>query len=265
MKKIKYYFKVYRMLLRLNLLKLFAYRANFYSSAVTHTVWSIFLIVAIALLTSKSSHVFGWTRNELLLMAGCYTVISSFFYFLFSRGFTDFSNIIHFGRLDSILIKPIDSQFLMTCSHASYTQICRFVIGAGFIFFIFPHTEATFSPLLILWFMLLTIFSVTIMYSFWLTLMTIAIWFTHLDNLKELLLQMNQISRFPQEMYKGASIFLFFALFPLTLVVVTPIKVLLQKASVNDIVWLVVCAISLFIISRKFWQFALRSYTSASG
>jgi ABC-2 type transport system permease protein len=66
-------------------------------------------------------------------------------------------------------------------------------------------------------------------------------------------------------MYKGASIFLFFALFPLTLVVVTPIKVLLQKASVNDIVWLVVCAISLFIISRKFWQFALRSYTSASG
>ena len=83
MKTLKRYFRVYQVLLRLNLAHLFAYRANFINSTMANTVWAIFVIVMMLLLTSKASNVYGWTRYELLIMAGLYNIIFSFFNFFF--------------------------------------------------------------------------------------------------------------------------------------------------------------------------------------
>jgi ABC-2 type transport system permease protein len=121
------------------------------------------------------------------------------------------------------------------------------------------------TPLLFFEFVLLVVFSIVIIYSSWMLIMTLTIWFPKLSNLSDLLFQVNQISKFPQEIYKGASNYLLFVLFPLTVIVVTPAKQVLHKAQVGDILLLIIFAISLFSLSRFFWRFALRFYTSASG
>jgi len=262
---IKRYLRVYRMLLRLNLNTLFAYRANFINSATANTVWAIFVIVMMLLLTSKASNIYGWTRYELLVMAGTYNIIFSIFYFFFSRNFGEFSNNIHFGRLDAYLTKPIDIQFLMSCMHVSYTHIIRFFLGTGFVIYILHKMQAVVTPLSVLYFAFFVILSVIIMYSLWLTVITLTIWYTKLSNLVDLLYESHNVSRYPQEIYKGASVYVFYALFPLTLIVTVPAKAILQKILLGDILWPIVFAVVLFVISRKFFRYALRSYTSASG
>jgi ABC-2 type transport system permease protein len=252
------------MLLRLNFMKLFAYRADLISGCIAHSIWASFVIIQMLLLTSKTSHVFGWSRNELLLLSAMYNIVFSFFYLLFSRGFSTLSTTILYGRLDGILTKPIDSQFLLTSLYITYTHLIRLVIGSGFLVYMLNLLHIRVTPFLFIGFLSLVFFSVMILYSVWMIVMTLTIWFPKLSNLSDLLYQVNGVARFPQEIYRGASSYLLFVLFPLTLIVTTPVKFLLQKALFGDIFALMVSAMTLWFISRLFWRFALRYYTSAS-
>lgn len=251
--------------MRLNVVKLLTYRADFLNSILSHSIWAGFTLVQMLLLTTKTSHVFGWSRSELLVLAAMYNIIFCFFYLFFSRGFSSFSTTINFGRLDGILTKPIDSQFMLTCLYVTYTHLIRFFFGVGFLIFAVTTGGLTITPVAVIETIGLIIFSVMTIYSFWMLVMTLIIWFPKLSNLTDLLYQTNQISKFPQEIYKGASLYLFFVLFPLTVIVVTPTKVLLQQATLLDVGFLIVCAVTLFAITRVFWKYALRFYTSASG
>lgn len=249
----------------LNWRKMLTYRADFLNSALAHTIWATFTIFQMLLLTSKASTVFGWSRNELLILAGIYNIIYSFFYMFFARGFNQFSNTIHFGRLDGILTKPIDSQFIMTCLYVTYTHMIRFVLGLGFLMYVLSHMHVSLTPLTILGFVSLSLCSLMLIYSFWMMVMTFVIWFPKLSNLTDLLYQTNQVSKFPQEIYKGASTYLLFVVFPLTVIIVTPAKQLLHKVQMTDVVLLLSLSITFFFVSRFFWRYALRFYTSASG
>jgi ABC-2 type transport system permease protein len=125
------------------------------------------------------------------------------------------------------------------------------------------HIPITF--LTIVEFIIMLFVSLAILYSFWFMVMTITLWHSNLENLANLLYDTNHITRFPPEMYKGASTLLLIILFPLTFIMVTPTKILLEKATLPDVLWPLFFALIMFWGSRKFWLFALRYYTSASG
>lgn len=217
------------------------------------------------LITNRSSHVFGWTRQELLLLAGLYNVFFGVFYFLFAASFTDMTNIIRLGRLDGLLLLPVDSQFSVSTRRINVFGILRSFIGAIFCIIIFQQLHATISLLQIVEFSILFILGIILMYSFWFAVLTLLIWNPTLSNLLDFLYINNAVTKYPQEMFKGGSELLYVALFPLTLVLVIPAKILLMRATLLDIFWLVILGLVFFICSRKFWKFALRSYTSASG
>ncbi|HEX8931986.1 MAG TPA: ABC-2 family transporter protein [Patescibacteria group bacterium] len=264
LKTIYRYLRVYRIFLGLNLSTLFAYRANLYNSIIANSVWAIFGLVAMLLLTSKTSHVFGWTRDELLILAGIYNIIFSIFYLLFSGNFGEFSNNIHFGRLDMLLVKPIDTQFLMTFTNIRYTQIIRLLLGASFVFYILNQMHARITIFNIFSFIFYLFIAIIILYSLWMIVMTFTLWFTKLSNLVDFMYEIHNVAKYPSEIYHSLNFITYLVIFPLTLVVAIPTKALLQKILMGDIFWPVLLAITLFWLSRKFWRFALRAYSSVS-
>lgn len=251
--------------MKLSLASLLAYRVNFINGIFSSLVWSIFGMLATFLLTSKTQHIFGWSRNELLVLTACYNIFFGVFYMFFSRNFAEMTRIIHFGQLDTYLLRPIDSQFSLTCWTQGFYQITRVVVGTLFLFYILSLMHVHVTPWSVLFFLLLFIFGIMIMYSIWFMILTITIWFTNLSNLVDFMYSVNIITKYPQEMYKGFSEYLFLALFPLTLVLVIPVKEILHKILLSDIFILLIVAVIMLFISRHFWKFALRFYTSASG
>lgn len=260
----KRYLKVYLTLVKLNYSNQLAFRADFVNSLIGNAAWSIFQITSTLLLTSRTPRVFGWTREEFLLLAAIYNVVLSVFYTHFSRNFNELPDNIHYGRLDSFLVKPIDSQFLLSCWHMGFGNILRFIIGIGFIGYLAMQINLDLTFWSILGFFALLAFSVLIVYSVWFIVMTITVWLSRLSNLVDVLYGINWVMRYPQEMFKGLGIYMFFIIFPLTFVVVSPAKVLLQKILLGDVLWPIVLSVGLFLVSRMFWKFALRYYTSAS-
>ncbi len=256
--------RIYVKLLHLNLLSLVLYRAHFFSSLLASVGWGVFSLYSVVLLTSKTQSVFGWQRDELLFLNGLYGIIVGTFHVIFSRNFERISSVIHLGHLDQVLLKPVDSQFLLSFWLFGYATISRVIIAVVYTAVIANalHLQIRFDQFI--GFLLLMVVSLTTLYSLWFLLITSTMWFTKLSNLIELMFTLTGSARYPQEILRQLSEYVFIFFLPLTLIITIPAKVYLQKVQSIDIVWLILFSFILFIVSRKFWKFALRFYTSAS-
>ena len=259
------YFRIYRTLLKMNFSVLVAYRTNFMNNIVSSLSWGIFSLLSVYILTFNSRSVFGWSRDELLLLNGLYGIVIGVFHTAFTRNFERFANIIHFGRLDGILLKPLDPLFLLTFWLFNYAGISRIMIAAVFSWYFATRIGLSLTILQIAGFTLYMFMGILLLYSVWCNVLTFTIWKTRLTNLVDLMFSLTGTARFPREMYRCTSEYVYLFLFPFTLIVNVPARIYLGKAGLSDQV--ILCAVSLvsLIAARKFWKYALRSYTSASG
>lgn len=260
----KHYFNIYKMLLKLNFSRLTAYRSNFVNSLLSALAWGLFSVFSIVLLTSRTTSVFGWEREEILLLTAVYSSLTGLFHTFLAPNFERLAQITNFGQLDRILLFPIDSQFSVSVWEINYTRLIRILIGIMLFVLLLQPLNLQISFVGYVVFVILFLVGLLLQYTIWFGVATLTIWFTRLSNLVELMYSVTGMARYPREMFRQLADYIFVFLLPITLIIITPVKVLFQKASVLDVMILLAVTLGLFYLSRKFWQFALRFYTSAS-
>ena len=263
-KSMKHYINVYRMLLKLSFSYLTAYRSNFINSALSALAWGLFSIFSIILLTSRTPSVFGWKREEILLLTGVYTCLTGLFHTFFAPNFERLAQLTNFGQLDRVLLLPIDSQFSVSLWEINYTRLIRIIIGIIMITVLIGSFTIEISLMQWIVFLVLFFTGLLLQYTIWFLVSTLTIWFTRLSNLTEFMYSVTGMARYPREMYRQLSDYIFVFLLPITLIIITPVKALFNKATVLDVIALFAVTLGLLYVSRKFWKFALRYYTSAS-
>jgi len=260
----KYYFNVYKRLLKINFSELIAYRAGFINSIISSLGWGFFQMVWVYLLTAKIKSAYGWNRDELVILAASYILFMGIFHMFFSRNLDNLSRIINYGQLDGYLLKPIDSQLLLTCWQINYSQIIRLFIGSYFITSTLIQMRYYPSVTNVIGFATLLIFGIILMYAIWFVVATLLIWNPQLSNLIDFLYNITGMSRYPPSMVKEFKSIVLLFFIPLMLTVAVPVKAMINKVLLGDIVQLLIFSIFLLYISRQFWHFALRYYASAS-
>lgn len=261
----KKYFSLYKQIIKINFAVLMTYRANLVGHLVVTSVWTGLTIFTMLILTENAKVVYGWTQAEMLLMTGGFTILIGIFTFFFKRGFQQLPETFLYGKLDGILLKPVDSLFLVSFLYTGITSILRSIVGIIFLGYVIMRFQVEVTFLSVLSFSLLLIAGIIIYYSIWTLAATLLVWFPRLSNLLDLVNSMNHTSRFPPEVFKEFNIFLFLFLLPYMFILAAPVRVLMQEPSLIDVMILIVSAIGLLFCARTFWLFALRSYTSASG
>lgn len=260
----KRYIKVYAALWKMSFHVLTVYRANFFNSMASSISWAMFSIISILLLTSRTNTIYDWTKTEILLLTCGYQILIGIFHTLFSRNFERMADLIEWGQLDALLVKPLDVQFLLSVSWVNQTSISRILLGFGMLVYIIITTGIQISVIEAVSFVVLLGIGVVLLYSVWFIVATFIIWFPRMSNVIELMYTISGIARYPGEMYQNALGSLFFVLLPIILIVTTPIKLLVSKGSFQETLLLLGFAIGCLSFSRVFWRFALRFYTSAS-
>jgi len=261
----RHYVRIYAMLLKLNLSSMMAYRANFINSLISSVGWGTFQIVWVYLLTSRITGAFGWKSGELVILTATYVVFMGIFHTIFSRNFENIARIIDYGTLDSFLVKPVDSQLLLSVWQVAYTNVVRIIIGGAVIVhsLALMHYRPTLAA--VAGYVTLMLFGIAIMYSIWFLVTTCLIWNPRLGNLVDFLFNITGVSRYPTEMLTGMKNVFLYPLIPLAVAVSTPARTLVGRVLAGDVLGLLILSVMLFAASRFFWKFALRSYTSASG
>lgn len=262
----KRYFAIYRCLLQLNYHRALTHKEDFFNNLVGSMLWGFFSIVIVFILTSRSSSVFGWSREDLYVLTGVFNILVGGFYrTFFSRSFDLFSHVIQLGELDGFLLKPVNSQFALSCRYITYGGFVRIFFAVVYTLFAlrFAHSDLTLFSVFA--FVFLGIFGLILIYSLWYLVLTTTIWFPDVYNLTEFLYTADNVTRYPPQVLWSVKLAAFLVFYPLTLVVSVPTKVLLHTATLSDSILLIGFALGLLYLSRLFWNFALRSYTSASG
>ncbi len=259
-----HYLRIYKTLFKINLTRFIIYRGDFINNIISSTVYGILSFITIIFLTSRTPVVFGWTRTEFMLLVAVYNIIiGGIFHMFFSRNFVEIPETINYGRLDAILLKPIDSQFVLSTWLIRYSQIIRIIMGTAVAAYIISVNHIVISLVQYIEFFGLSVFGLLIIYSIWFSVMTITVWSPRLSNLIDLLSHFNDLARFPPKMYDFLREYALLVL-PYTLIVVLPVKTLIKNITVFEVVELIMISLVFFWCSRKFWRFALRFYTSAS-
>ncbi len=258
------YTHIYGAILKINFARFLEYRGNFIPNSLVSILWGAFSIVVIVLLMSNSTSIYGWKRSELLVLTAAYSAIVGMFHTLFTRNFEEMSNIIHKGQLDGMLLKPIDAQFMLTNLNINFPSFPRVFIAIGFILWVLQINHIVVTPIQWLYFVLLGCIGLLLLYSIFFTILTITVWQSHLSNLNELLHHLLDSAKFPQDMYRQFFAYGAFFLIPIALIISLPTKALFARLSGIDVTIFFALACGLFLFSRIFWKFALRSYTSAS-
>ncbi|MBI5356453.1 ABC-2 family transporter protein [Candidatus Collierbacteria bacterium] len=264
MNNFKRYVKIYWQIIKANTSLILVYRFSLLTNVLTTVSWAMFAIFAVLLYSQQAPNLAGWSRTELLTLTGVFSIVTGFAYTFFLLNFINLPERINTGELDVLLTKPLDSQFLATMFNFSHANIARFLIGISILLITIKNYSMNLEKMII--FLLLLVSAVMILYSIWLLLVTLNFYTRRLDNMISFLLELfDQTSRTPSDAFRIANSWAFNFLLPLFMVVSFPTKALWGKLSGEMTAATVATAIVLFVLSRKFWLYSLRHYSSAGG
>jgi ABC-2 type transport system permease protein len=234
------------------------YRANFVVNILESVVRAVAGVLGLLILFGDGNGLGGWSRDEALVLVGVFTLIGGVTSVGIFPNLRSIGESVRTGSMDFTLLKPLDSQFLVSTREINIFQIPEILIGIGFIAYGLIKLESV-NAINILLALALLIAALAIVYSICFMLSTIAFWFVRVENTLELFWGFYQASQFP-----GWVRIMFTFFIPVAFITTVPAEALLGRVSLSSVGFAVGFAVLLLAISRWFWRFGLRSYTSAS-
>jgi ABC-2 type transport system permease protein len=263
-KRLRYYWNLYKAFLRTSVVREMEFRANFWAKMLYNALWLGFFLATLKIIYRHTDSIAGWSESEALVLAATLYFIDALITTLFYFGLSELPTMVRQGTLDFVLFKPVDSQFWLSLRRINLDQLGSLVVAVLLGVYALLRLEYL-PPLPNLALYLGMVFTgVLIFYSFHFMMMTLSIWLVRVDNLWVLSEVFAQIGRFPTDVFDRVLRRVFTYVLPIAFLATIPAKALLGKASAGFLWFAVVWALAFFVAGRLFWKFALRSYTSAS-
>ena len=239
------------------------YRANFVVNLIGSVLGTAGSILGIAVLYSQGAPLGGWTQREALVVVGVFTLVEGIIGAFIRPNLGRIAPLVRDGALDLRLLKPIDTQFLVSVRDLNPFQLPDVAFGLALVTWAaWGLPGATVAGAAAGAALLLA--GVAIVYSVLFMLSTTAFWFVKVDNASELFTGLFRAGQFPVSAFPGWIRVLFTFVVPVAFITTVPAELIVGRAQGGAILAAVAIAALLLFVSRRFWLFAIRNYTSAS-
>lgn len=257
------YFLLCWRLLRINLLRETAYRANFLGQLLQSFLSLGSGLLGLEVVTSHGQ-LNGWDGNRLLLLLGIYEVVGGVITLVIQPNMQQLMREIHQGTLDFALLKPVDAQLLISLRRVEVWKLSDIIIGLGVLFVALVRlgTLLTWTQTLVFLVMLAT--GCALIYSFWLILATCAFWLVKVENILVIFQDLYQAGRWPVTVYPDWLRWTLTFLVPVAVATTLPAQALLGELNGPFLPLTLLLLPASILLSRWFWLRGLRHYTGAS-
>jgi ABC-2 type transport system permease protein len=240
------------------------FKANFLVRLFTEMMWLVMQFIYIQVMYGQTGSVAGWNKWQMIMLMGTNHVITQLFEALFYDNCTRLTDQIRQGDLDFNLIKPINTQFLVSLRYTDYASIANASVGVGVILFGLRQLGQSLSWEGALLFTALVINSILIYYAMLFTLSVWTFWIGRSNNLMELYWQFGQFSRYPGEIYPWLLRRILMTAIPMLIVSNIPAGVLINRLETWGVVYAFVLGLCFFAFTVWIWNKGLQRYRSAS-
>lgn len=240
------------------------FKANFLVRLVTESLWLVMQFIYIDVMYGQTGQIAGWTVWEMVVLVGTNHVVTQLFEALFYDNCMRLIDQIRQGDLDFNLIKPINTQFLVSLRYTDYASIANSSLGVGIILFALGKMGMAVGLGSALLFAALVVNSILIYYSILFVLSAWTFWIGRSNNLMELYFQFGQFSRYPGDIYPWLLRRLLQTLIPMLIVSNVPAEVLLHKLETGLIFYGFAIGMLFLAFTGWIWRRGLKRYRSAS-
>lgn len=266
------YLRVWLMFFRNSLVRSMMFRGHFLIEILTQTFWIAAQLILFEIIYGRVNQIQDWSQYEYFAFMATGMLINGLVEAFFMPNCANFSELIRTGNLDFALLKPIDTQFLISFESVDFAMINQVVISVGILLFSLWKLGVAITLGHVVMYLLLIGVGVTFFYSLMIALASTSIWMGRNQSLYEFWFYLTVFARYPQNFYRqalGGEIlwFAFSFVIPILLVVTVPARVLLEKALEPNAIVLVVApvlTVLFLLISRWIFTWSLSHYRSAS-
>jgi ABC-2 type transport system permease protein len=260
------YSEIYSIMLRNSLIREMSFKANFILWMLVEVLWFCGQIVFFSIIFGNVDRIGDWTKWEVVLLIGTHQIIAQLFQAFFFVNVANIPELVRTGKLDSLLVLPIDSQFAVSTKQFGLDSVINAIVGAAVVCFSLSKLAIIPNPISIALYLVALGFGVAVHYSIMLSLAAISFWIIRAQGLVYGYFNFLNIARYPDAIFPWLFRMIFGWVIPVVIVANIPARLLIK--SLGQPAWLmfhlVIASSIVFFLSRGFWRFALRHYSSAS-
>ncbi len=203
------YGKVFVTFARNSLVRDMTFRSNFIIELISSLSWMFMQVgfyIIVFLYTDKIGVSTGWTKYEFFVFFGTAALINSIVHAFFMPNAQEFSELIRTGNLDFALLKPIDTQFLISLHRVNWSSLGNTGFALGLMSYAMWNLRAdglAFAPIQIALYPIYVVCGVIILYSLMIALASTSIWMGRNQSLYDFWFYITNFSRYPMEIYDG--------------------------------------------------------------
>jgi ABC-2 type transport system permease protein len=258
------YLRLLRLFARAEMQLAIEYRTDLALSLVEDLVLVFTSLAAVLILYDHTGVLNGWTLGQMIVLLGVYYMIQGAQGVLFETSFERFMEQVRLGTLDFILIKPVDSQFVISTRHIQVTHIGQLVLGAGVLGAGIAQVGEQITVPDALSFALTLVCGLLLVYSLLLVLSTLSFWFVRVENLLAIFWSFLDAGRFPVDLYPGWLRVTLSTVVPIGIAVTVPAQAIAGRLDWVGFGAMLGGTVITFWFAGWFWRRGLRSYTGAS-
>jgi ABC-2 type transport system permease protein len=270
------YLRVFLTFARNSVIRDMMFPANFIIETISSFGWVMMNIGFYLLIFEYTSQIGAgsgaWDKWQFFVFIATSMLINSIVQMFFMTNADEFSELIRTGGLDFALLKPIDTQFLVSLRRMEWASLANLGVAIVLMAYALPRVEGfTLTVWQVVLFPVYVVAGIGILYSLTIVLAAASVWLGRNTSIYDFWFYITTFSRYPMEIYNGPIggwirlVFTF--VLPILIVVNVPARFLAKPLQREywylAIFALVATAVSL-AASRWVFQRALLSYRSAS-
>lgn len=227
---------------------------------LTGKIIRIFLLLLFLLaLEDKITLLAGYNIDQLIifyLIFNVFDILGQIFY----RGIYWYRNEIISGNFDFTLTKPLNPLFQVLVSHTDWLDIPALILTVIFLIIKLPAVSlAEFSG-----FVMMGAIAMVLITAIHILVAAIGVLTTEVDHAIWIFRDLSQMARFPVDIYIERVRFFLNFIIPIGLIFTVPAQALFGVLSIQWALLTIAFAAIFYTIIIKFWQYALKKYSSAS-
>ncbi len=250
------------------------FRTNFVLECVTSLSWvgmNLILFLIIFQYTNQIGRDKGWMEYQFFVFLATMQIINALLQAFFMPNMEEFSELVRTGSLDFALLKPIDTQFLVSLAKFEWSELANFVFASIVLVYALVRLDHLPSAAEFVLFPFYVLCGVAIYYSLMISLAATTVWLGRNQSIYDFWFYITNFSRYPLEIYSGPYgrplQIVFTYILPIMVAVNVPARLLAKPLDAGQ--WplaafaLFATALSL-LASRWLFNRALDGYRSAS-
>lgn len=260
------YFRLYKLIFKLNLVQTVTYRASFLTMILVEVGYDIVTLVFFNVVYGNVDEIAGWDYHQVLFFVG-FSIISSeiilgLFYIF---GVSNLPKDVRRGDIDYTLTRPVNAQFMLTIGKPYVTSVLAVLSGVVISIYAYSQipNQLEILPVILGGFMLLL--GVIIGYSILTIAGATAFVFENANSVISLINEsMLNFKGRPHTIYRGGIKLFLTIVLPAVFIASIPASMVVRLIEWEYVLLGIVIAMVSLVVSNKVWNRAIKLYSSAS-